>query len=117
MFKCFKHLHSANCIFYVNTKNSFPKPLKEKEEKDFIDQYSRDGDENARNTLIERNMRLVAHIAKKYSNTELCSDDLISIGTIGLIKSINTFNPDKGIRLATYSAKCIENAIQIQRKH
>src|SRR5690554_3972827 len=70
-----------------------------------------DGDADARNLLIERNLRLVAHIVKKFDNTGEDSDDLISIGTIGLIKAINTFDPDKKTRLATYAARCIENEI------
>ena len=70
----------------------------------------KNGDEEARNVLIERNLRLVAHVAKKYSSTNIEQDDLISIGTIGLIKGINSFNTDKNIRLATYVARCIENA-------
>ena len=71
----------------------------------------KNGDEKARNILIERNLRLVAHVAKKYSSTNIDQDDLISIGTIGLIKGINSFNMDKNIRLATYVARCIENEI------
>ena len=69
------------------------------------------GDDEARNILIERNLRLVAHVAKKYSTTKVEQDDLISIGTIGLIKAINTFNPGKNIKLATYASRCIENEI------
>ena len=71
----------------------------------------RKGDENARNILIEHNLRLVAHVARKYSISNTDSDDLISIGTIGLIKAVSSYDPTKGIRLATYAARCIENAI------
>lgn len=70
----------------------------------------KNGNEEARNILIERNLRLVAHVVKKYSNTKLEQDDLISIGTIGLIKGINTFNVDKGSKLSTYVSRCIDNA-------
>nr|WP_242981167.1 sigma-70 family RNA polymerase sigma factor [Ruminiclostridium sufflavum] len=76
----------------------------------YVEAY-KNGDEEARNVLIERNLRLVAHIVKKYGSCGNDSDDLISIGTIGLIKAISTFNVDKGTRLATYAARCIENAI------
>ncbi|MDR7856010.1 RNA polymerase sporulation sigma factor SigK [Tissierella sp.] len=97
------------CGYMINS-NSFPKPLSSDEEKMFLDLYSK-GDERARNVLIERNLRLVAHIVKKYNNTGKDTDDLISIGTIGLIKAISTYNPTKGTRLATYAARCIENEI------
>lgn len=89
---------------------SFPKPLSAKEEKYYISLYE-SGDENAKNILIERNLRLVAHIAKKYTNSSIPADDLISIGTIGLIKAINTYRSHKASRLATYAARCIENEI------
>jgi len=95
---------------FVSGNSSFPKPLTEDEEKDFLTLYKK-GDERARNILIERNLRLVAHIVKKYSNTGKDADDLISIGTIGLIKAITTFDSSKGTRLATYAARCIENEI------
>ena len=97
-------------IGYIQTGNLFPEPLGLEEEKRYIDKL-REGDEEARSILIERNLRLVAHICKKYSLTGIEQDDLISIGTIGLIKGINSFNPDKNIKLATYTAKCIENEI------
>ncbi|MBE3588602.1 MAG: RNA polymerase sporulation sigma factor SigK [Thermoanaerobacteraceae bacterium] len=90
--------------------NTFPHPLSEEDEARFLELAAR-GDERARATLIEHNLRLVAHIVKKYEGTGEDPDDLISIGTIGLIKAINTFNPDKGTRLATYAARCIENEI------
>jgi len=93
----------------LNT-GSFPKPLTEEEEKHYL-QLSRQGDLNARNILIERNLRLVAHIMKKYYTQTSDQEDLISIGTIGLIKGITTFDPSKGARLATYAARCVENEI------
>ncbi len=90
---------------------SFPNPLSAKEEQYYIERYE-SGDEEARNILIERNLRLVAHIAKKYTGTAAsASDDLISIGTIGLIKAVNTYQSHKAARLATYAARCIENEI------
>lgn len=98
---------------YVSNVNSFPQPLKPEEERYYIKRLA-EGDEDARNVLIERNLRLVAHIVKKYTSTISDSDDLISIGTIGLIKAIATFNHDKGTRLATYAARCIENEILMQ---
>lgn len=97
-------------IGYIQSSNLFPEPLNSEEEKIYIDRL-KDGDEQARNVLIERNLRLVAHICKKYASTGIDQDDLISIGTIGLIKGINSFNPEKNIKLATYTAKCIENEI------
>ena len=95
---------------YVSSTNSFPKPLTKEEEQYYLKLYA-EGDEKARNILIERNLRLVAHIVKKYNNTGKDIDDLISIGTIGLIKAISTFDINKGTRLATYAARCIENEI------
>lgn len=89
---------------------SFPKPLTQEEEQELL-QRSAQGDLDARNTLIERNLRLVAHIMKKYYATGADQEDLISIGTIGLIKGITTFDGSKGARLATYAARCVENAI------
>ena len=89
---------------------SFPKPLTEEEEQKFL-ALSAQGDLEARNILVERNMRLVAHIMKKYYAQTADQEDLISIGTIGLIKGITTFDPGKGARLATYAARCVENEI------
>ncbi|MCI8409568.1 MAG: RNA polymerase sporulation sigma factor SigK [Lachnospiraceae bacterium] len=89
---------------------SFPKPLSTKEEQWYL-QACRNGDKQARDILIERNLRLVAHIVKKYSSSDKDTEDLISIGTIGLIKAIDTFKLDKGIRLATYASCCIENEL------
>ena len=88
----------------------FEKPLSEQEEKEMLIR-SRNGDIEARNILVEKNMRLVAHMIEKYACAEKDTQDLISVGTIGLIKAVNTFNPDKKIRLATYAAKCIDNEI------
>lgn len=90
--------------------NLFPEPLNSEEEKMYLEKYEK-GDEEARNILIERNLRLVAHVAKKYSTTNVSNDDLISIGTIGLIKGINSFKTSKGVKLATYVSKCIDNEI------
>jgi len=98
---------------YVSNSNSFPHPLTAEEEQKYIEAY-KEGSEDARNTLIERNLRLVAHIVKKYSTYSSDVDDLISIGTIGLIKAISTFDQSKGTRLATYAARCIENEILMQ---
>jgi len=97
------------CGYMINS-NSFPQPLSREEEEKYLKLYAQ-GDENARNILIERNLRLVAHIVKKYNNTGKDTDDLISIGTIGLIKAISTYDSTKGTRLATYAARCIENEI------
>lgn len=90
--------------------SSFPSPLTEKEEQHYV-VLLEENDADARNVLIERNLRLVAHIAKKYAGPNTNQDDLISIGTIGLIKAVNTYSAGKSVRLATYAAKCIENEI------
>ncbi len=102
----------SNCLYFILSlsSGSFPKPLSAKEEREYLEK-AESGDENARNILIERNLRLVAHIIKKYYTAVRDQDDLISIGTIGLIKAIDTFKPTKGTRLATYAARCIENEI------
>ena len=102
-------------IFYfalhaVNTGN-FPKALSEKEEAVLLDKMIKENDINAKNKLIEHNLRLVAHIIKKYYSKGYEQDDLISVGTIGLIKGINTFKPDKNVKLATYVSRCIDNEI------
>ena len=97
-------------VGYISSSNLFPEPLSSEEEKDCLERL-KSGDEEARNILIERNLRLVAHVSKKYANTNIEQDDLISIGTIGLIKGINSFDSSKNIRLATYAARCIENEI------
>ncbi len=104
----FLSLHLAGNI------SSFPKPLSPEEERSCLERCAQ-GDLEARNTLIEHNMRLVAHIIKKYYTQSVDQDDLISIGTIGLIKGISSYKPEKNVRLATYAARCIENAILSQR--
>lgn len=104
---------SANVMFlllHISQSGSFPKPLSKEEEKHYLE-LSAKGDINARNILVERNLRLVVHIIKKYYSSTSDHDDLISIGTIGLIKAISTFDTSKNIRLATYAARCIENEI------
>ncbi|MFZ5642162.1 MAG: RNA polymerase sporulation sigma factor SigK [Bacillota bacterium] len=94
-------------VSYV-ANNSFPQPLNEEEENHYLKLFL-EGDETAKKTLVERNLRLVAHIIKKYDGEDF--DDLVSIGTIGLIKAVNTYNPGKATRLATYASRCIENEI------
>lgn len=89
---------------------SFPQPLTADEEREYLQKYT-EGDLEAKHILIEHNLRLVAHVVKKYQHLSKDSEDLISIGTIGLIKAVMTFNPDKGVRLATYAARCIENEL------
>ena len=95
---------------YVNNAYGFPKPLTAEQEKEELEKYWA-GDEKAKEILINHNLRLVAHIVKKYSNSTYEADDMISVGTIGLIKAINTFSKDKGTQLSTYAARCIENEI------
>ncbi|MDD4168671.1 MAG: RNA polymerase sporulation sigma factor SigK [Desulfotomaculaceae bacterium] len=102
-------------VSYI-ANNSFPQPLSEKEELEYL-RLLASGDEEARKVLAERNLRLVAHVVKKFDNTGEDSEDLISIGAIGLIKAINTFNPGKGARLATYAARCIENEILMHLRY
>lgn len=102
-----------SCFFmfsYVSDGKIFPEPLTKKEEEKYLEEYEK-GNIDAKNILIERNLRLVAHIVKKYSNYQKESEDLISIGTVGLIKGITTFKSSKGTKLATYIARCIENEI------
>ena len=89
---------------------TFPQPLSAREEREYLERY-KEGDREAREVLIHRNMRLVAHIVKKYQGTDYETQDLLSVGAIGLIKAVDTFNPDKGSRLGTYAAKCVENEI------
>lgn len=93
------------------TQSSFPRPLEEEEERRYINGWITEGDIECRNKLIEHNLRLVAHIIKKYFSQNADTDDLISIGTIGLIKGINSYRPDKKVRLATYCSRCIENEV------
>lgn len=97
-------------ILHVSGAGSFPKPLSAKEERDCLERL-KNGDKEARTELIEHNLRLVAHIIKKYYTGNAVQDDLVSIGTIGLIKAIDTFDMSKGIRLSSYAARCIENEI------
>lgn len=106
-------LISKGLLFFalhINNGSSFPPALSSKEEKKLLDEF-KNGNNNAKNKLVEHNLRLVAHIVKKYCSTLEEQDDLISIGTIGLIKAINSFDADKGIKLATFASKCIENEI------
>ncbi|WP_420768323.1 RNA polymerase sporulation sigma factor SigE [Parageobacillus thermoglucosidasius] len=97
-------------LYYIGGSEALPPPLTKEEEEMLIGRLS-DGDETARSLLIERNLRLVVYIARKFENTGINIEDLISIGTIGLIKAVNTFNPEKKIKLATYASRCIENEI------
>ena len=102
-------MNSLLLMLRVAPGDSFPKPLSREEEKRYLDRWLA-GDLEARNVLVEHNLRLVAHIVKKYYQND-DADDLISIGSIGLIKGINTYRPDKGVRLATYASRCVENEI------
>ncbi|TXL67603.1 RNA polymerase sporulation sigma factor SigE [Cerasibacillus terrae] len=97
-------------IYYIGGKTSLPPPLSKEEEQELL-QLLPKGDKSARAILIERNLRLVVYIARKFENTRINIEDLISIGTIGLIKAVNTFNPERKIKLATYASRCIENEI------
>ena len=97
-------------ILHVCGGGAFPKPLSEKKEREYLEKFHQ-GDMQARKNLIEHNLRLVAHIIKKYYGKQGEQDDLVSIGTIGLIKAIDTFNPEKNIRLSSYASRCIENEI------
>jgi RNA polymerase sporulation-specific sigma factor len=107
-FKFFKFIPDP--ILYIGGNEALPPPLSPEEESELIQKLSKEGDQ-VRKILIERNLRLVVYISKKFENTGIGIEDLISIGTIGLIKSINTFKPDKKIKLATYASRCIENEI------
>ena len=107
----FQFLKSAVFVVgYISNNQLFPEPLSAEEERECLIKME-NGDEEAKNILIERNLRLVAHVCKKYSTTNVEQDDLISIGTIGLIKGVNSFESSKGVRLATYVARCIDNEI------
>ncbi len=97
-------------VGYISGNSLFPEPLSTEEEKLYLEKM-KEGDEEARNILIEKNLRLVAHVCKKYANTNVDQDDLISIGTIGLIKGINSFKIDKNVKLSTYVSRCIENEV------
>ena len=107
-------LHTLCYPLRLGSTGSFPRPLKAEEERAYLERLAQ-GDLEARNKLVEHNLRLVSHILKKYYVQASDQDDLISIGTIGLIKGITTFKPDKKVRLATYASRCIENAILSQR--
>ncbi len=113
MFSFIFEILSKGFLFFalhIKNNNSFPSALSSKEEKELL-QKMKSGDKNAKNILVEHNLRLVAHIVKKYCSNSAEQDDLISIGTIGLIKAVNTFDNSKGIKLATYASKCIENEV------
>lgn len=97
-------------MLHIQNQGSFPKPLTAKQEREVLNRLQ-NGDETARDELVEHNLRLVVHIIKKYYSNYSDQDDLISVGTIGLIKAVNSFKPDKGTRLATYAARCVENEI------
>ena len=101
---------NANILYYIGTNDALPSPLEQEEETSLVRRMDA-GDESVKSALIEHNLRLVVYIAQKFDNTGVGVEDLISIGTIGLIKAINTFNPEKKIKLATYASRCIENEI------
>ena len=105
-----KILRNTNNIFYVGSSDILPPPLDREEEIKYVEDFL-NGDMNARNVLIEHNLRLVVFLAKKYENTNIDLEDLVSIGTIGLIKGVNTYKLDKNIKLATYVSRCIDNEI------
>ncbi len=104
-------MNSTSEVHYIGGAEVLPPPLEANEENELVNQLCTDNHEVAKKILVERNLRLVVYIAKKFDNTGVGVEDLISIGTIGLIKSINTFNPVKNIKLATYASRCIENEI------
>lgn len=111
MFKLLKKLfRKLNYLFYVGSTDVLPEPLSKEEEDKYISLFL-DGDMEARDKLIEHNLRLVVFLAKKYENTKIDLEDLVSIGTIGLIKGVNTYQNDKNIKLATYASRCIDNEI------
>ena len=105
--KIFKRVNS---LFFVGAKDVLPEPLSKEEEDKYL-YLARNGDMNAKNKLIEHNLRLVVYLAKKYEQTKVDLEDLVSIGTIGLIKGVSTYKPDKNIKLATYASRCIDNEI------
>jgi len=104
------NIFTEDTVFYIGGNETLPPPLSSDEELRFVTKLQ-EGDESVRSTLIERNLRLVVYIARKFENTAIGVEDLISIGTIGLIKAVNTFDPNKKIKLATYASRCIENEI------
>ena len=105
-----RNLFKKSGVYYVGKTDALPPPLS-KEEEDYLCGLSEKGDLKARNKLIEHNLRLVVFLAKKYENTKVDLEDLVSIGSIGLIKGVNTFSRDKNIKLATYCSRCIDNEI------
>lgn len=107
----FRFKFIAKAIYYIGSSDALPPPLTRDEEDDLINKLLVNDNDSIKTTLIERNLRLVVYIAKKFENTGIMVEDLISVGTIGLIKAVNTFNPDKKIKLATYASRCIENEI------
>ena len=109
-------MNSLLLMLRIAPGDSFPKPLSREEEEKYLERWGQ-GDIESRNILVEHNLRLVAHIIKKYFTQSEDTEDLISIGTIGLIKGINTYKPEKGVRLATYASRCIENAILSQQNN
>jgi RNA polymerase sporulation-specific sigma factor len=109
-YKILYKLHIIDEIYYIGGNEALPPPLSKEEEEELLKRLPK-GDMEARSLLIERNLRLVVYIARKFENTGINIEDLISIGTIGLIKAVNTFNPEKKIKLATYASRCIENEI------
>ncbi len=106
--RIYELLCGSESVFYIGGSDTLPPPLSKEEENELLEHYD---DEGVKNKLIEHNLRLVVYIARKFENTGIYVEDLISIGTIGLIKAINTFNPSKNIKLATYASRCIENEI------
>lgn len=104
------NIFTEDTVYYIGGNEALPPPLSTEEESVFIEKLQ-EGDESVRSVLIERNLRLVVYIARKFENTGIGVEDLISIGTIGLIKAVNTFDPNKKIKLATYASRCIENEI------
>ncbi len=108
--KLYLILNPKSFINYINSGDALPPPLTREEEQALIARLV-NGEADVRETLIERNLRLVVYIARKFENTGVCTDDLVSIGAIGLIKAVNTFDPTKKIKLATYASRCIENEI------
>lgn len=107
----FKNETNEQQVFYVAGSQNLPPPLETKEEEELIRRFEDNGDDEARKMLVERNLRLVVYIAKKFENTGVGIEDLVSIGTIGLMKGVNTFKASKNIKLATYASRCIENEI------
>lgn len=110
LYELYVRIDLVQGLYYVNSGEALPPPLNKEEELTLITSLA-DGDESVKQTLIERNLRLVVYIARKFENTGVCIEDLISIGTIGLIKAVNTFDTRKRIKLATYASRCIENEI------